>query len=127
MLSERFSMSTASQYYSPFSSDDWYGSKVAGWLRMMTGANDSESYIDIDYDAISQTIVFTALWHKAPSEKGWIDHIKTPREGSTIEIGVLAHEPNTDPEDIQFGGFLTVLGQDDKPSDLPSTSLNAPR
>lgn len=39
-----------------------------------------------------------------------------------MEIGVLSHEPNPDPEDIQFGGFLTVLGSDDKPSTFtPST------
>ncbi|KAL1642519.1 protease B nonderepressible form [Didymella pomorum] len=32
-----------------------------------------------------------------------------------MTIGILSHEANTDPEDYQFGGFLTVLGRDDKP------------
>lgn len=127
MLSERFTMSTALQYYSPFSSADWDESKIAVWIQKITGgANGLVSYIDIDYDAISQAIVFTALWHKAPSAKGWMDHVQTPMDGSTVEIGVLSHEPNTDPEDIQFGGFLTVLGQDEKPSILPTTALKHP-
>ncbi|RMZ73281.1 Glycosylphosphatidylinositol-mannosyltransferase I PIG-X PBN1 [Pyrenophora seminiperda CCB06] len=92
--------------------------------------------VDIDYDTISRTVVLTALWPLAEKdhwveEKGWtslhrlpsawmIKHGKVapkdlPTEESTVEIGVLSHEGNADPEDIQFGGFLTVLGQDTKP------------
>ncbi|KZM19512.1 protease B nonderepressible form [Ascochyta rabiei] len=124
MLSERFSMSTASQYYSPFSFDELNKSL----LSEVTCPNDNDtcrylkkylpsaSYVDLDYDAISQAWIFTAVWPKAPSDAGWTDTIvKRQEEQSTVEIGVLAHEPNTDPEDIQFGGFLAVLGQDDKP------------
>lgn len=109
-------MSTASQYYSPYSRDDWDVSKIADWLQKMTGATSSASYIDIDYDAISQAAVFTLVWPHAPSTRGWIEQFNAPKDDSTVEIGVLSHEPNTDPEDIQFGGFLTVLGRDDKPS-----------
>lgn len=119
-------MSTASQYYSPFSPDDWDASKIAAWLLEKVGADGSVSYIDIDYDAISQAVVFTAVWSEAPSSKGWRETITSPGEDSTIEIGVLAHEPNTDPEDIQFGGFLTVLGRDDKPSTRSPTHHNSP-
>lgn len=135
MLSERFSMSTASQYYSPFSFDELnksvlsdkvcpVGHDMCDYLREYL---PSASYVDLDYDAISQALIFTAVWPRAPSEGGWSDVVsKRPADQSTTEIGVLAHEPNTDPEDVQFGGFLTVLGQDDKPSNLPSGSLSTP-
>ncbi|KAF1362061.1 PIG-X-domain-containing protein [Lizonia empirigonia] len=118
MLSERFSMSTASQYYSPFSFDELnksvlpdrvcpVGHDMCDYLREYL---PSASYVDLDYDAISQALIFTAVWSQAPSEGGWSDVVsKRPADQSTIEIGVLAHEPNTDPEDVQFGGFLTVL------------------
>ena len=119
MLSERFTMSTALQYYSPFSENDWGVSKVAGWLQSMTGAKSTPSYVDIDYDAISQAVVCTAVWSDSPSRIGWTDRFTASDEESTVEIGVLSHEPNPDPEDIQFGGFLTVLGSDDKPSTCP--------
>ncbi|KAF2630350.1 PIG-X-domain-containing protein [Macroventuria anomochaeta] len=115
MLSERFSMSTALQYYSPFSEDDWDASKIAEWFQNMTGADSSASYIDIDYDAISQAVIFTVVWSHAPNKKGWTESVYVPEDESTVEIGVLSHEPNTDPEDVQFGGFLTMLGRDDKP------------
>lgn len=115
MLSERFTMSTASQYYSPYSESDWSTSKVAKWLSELTGEKSTPSYVDIDYDAISQAVICTALWSNGP-RLGWTDRFTTSDEESTVEIGVLSHEPNTDPEDVQFGGFLTVLGRDDKPS-----------
>lgn len=120
MLSERFTMSTALQYYSPFSEADWEATKVAGWIATMTGSNDTPSYVDIDYDAISQAVVYTAVWSNK-SKNGWTDKYTAPEEDSdsTMEIGVLSHEANTDPEDYQFGGFLTVLGQDSKPSTTP--------
>lgn len=115
MLSERFTMSTASQYYSPYSEEDWRTSKVAKWFSQLTGEESTPSYVDIDYDAISQAVICTALWSSGP-RLGWSDQFTGSDGDSTLEIGVLSHEPNTDPEDIQFGGFLTVLGRDDKPS-----------
>jgi len=93
--------------------------------------------VDIDYDTISRSVVLTAFWPVAEKdwwveEKGWTSSHRLPSawmikhgglsskdlptEESTVEIGVLSHEGNADPEDIQFGGFLTVLGQDKKPS-----------
>ncbi|KAF1933685.1 PIG-X-domain-containing protein [Didymella exigua CBS 183.55] len=116
MLSERFTMSTALQYYSPFSGDDWMASSISRWIEGMTASADTPSYVDIDYDSISQAVVCTVVWSNKPSD-GWTDKYSAPEEGSdsTVEIGVLSHEANTDPEDYQFGGFLTVLGRDDKP------------
>jgi hypothetical protein len=79
------------------------------------------SYIDIDYDAISHTVVLNAFWEKAQDYRSWTETTSLSTKDETIEIGVLSHEPNPDPEAIAFAGFLTVLGQDTKPS--TSTSL----
>lgn len=110
--------------------------------KLVNGFSTARS-VDIDYDTISRSVVLTALWPVAEKEswekeKGWtsthrlpsawmIKHgglslNEVPTEDSTVEIGVLSHEGNADPEDIQFGGFLTVLGQDQKPSTPSPTS-----
>lgn len=80
-------------------------------IQLLTAA-----YVDIDYDTISRAVVLTAGWSDAPGNEGWSETIQSPDKDATVEIGVLSHEPNSDPEDIQFGGFLTVLGQDKAPS-----------
>ena len=72
------------------------------------------SYLDADYDAEAETLVVTAFWDAPP--RGWTESIPAPTGSSTTEVGVLVHEPNPDPEDIAFGGFLTVLGRDTAPS-----------
>ncbi|KAL1608270.1 protease B nonderepressible form [Paraconiothyrium brasiliense] len=71
------------------------------------------SYLDIDFSASSTNLVLTAFFD-SPTH-GWTTHVPAPSHGHTIEVGVLTHEPNPDPEDIAFGGFLTVLGPDAAP------------
>ncbi|KAF1851018.1 PIG-X-domain-containing protein [Cucurbitaria berberidis CBS 394.84] len=123
VLSERFSMSASSQYFdyleSPVKVIDDFQQKfckveneVCGNLtkQLLTAA-----YVDIDYDTISRAVVLTAAWPDAQGNEGWSEDIELPKKDSTVEIGVLSHEPNSDPEDVQFGGFLTVLGQDSAP------------
>ena len=74
------------------------------------------SYLDVDYDTTSSNVVLIAFWDSPSKEPNWTDHIPAPPGEQTIEVGVLTHEPNPDPEDIAFGGFLTVLGRDIAPS-----------
>ena len=66
-------------------------------------------YVDMDFDATTRAISFTFQ-----STKNGTDVTSLPDKESTVEIGVLSHELNS--EDIQFGGFLTVLGRDNAPS-----------
>lgn len=80
------------------------------------------TYIDIDYDTITGALIINGGWTSAPDEDGWTEEIPRRASDGTIEIGVLMHEPNPDPEDIQFGGFLTVLGDDKSPSTHPPPS-----
>jgi hypothetical protein len=129
ILSERFSMSTTSQYYSYIGSINQM--KHEFWEiicnpkvfeigdRCREAVTDffESDYIDIDYDTISRSVVLTAGRAQATEgDKPWVETIDLPTKDATVEIGVLTLEGNADPEDIQFGGFLTVLGQDEKPS-----------
>lgn len=76
----------------------------------------SATYVDIDFDAISNVVVFNTFSAVAPDTGYWDETISVPSGAHTAEVGVLIHEKNPDPEDIGFGGFLTVLGQDQAPS-----------
>ncbi|CAN9384287.1 unnamed protein product [Alternaria alternata] len=125
ILSERFSMSTTSQYYDYIDEIDrmkgqfqrtFCGENASRECYDMVNSFATSSYVDIDYDTISRGVVLTAGWAQArDDEKGWTQKIRQPSKDATVEIGVLSLEGNADPEDIQFGGFLTVLGQDEKP------------
>ncbi|KAF2012773.1 PIG-X-domain-containing protein, partial [Aaosphaeria arxii CBS 175.79] len=142
VLSERFSMSASNELY-------FHLPKLSGLIQFFqflcpmsppackveTTKLHSASYLDIDYDAISHAVVLTAFWAKSPDAAGWTETIKLPGQADPIEIGVLNREANPDPEDIQYAGFLTVLGQDKKPKPtlfqapsrhypLPSPNIN---
>ncbi|CAN9274983.1 unnamed protein product [Alternaria alternata] len=139
ILSERFSMSTTSQYYDYIDEIDrmkgqfqrtFCGENASRECYDMVNSFATSSYVDIDYDTISRGVVLTAGWAQArDDEKGWTQKIRQPSKDATVEIGVLSLEGNADPEDIQFGGFLTVLGQDEKPKPTrfqTPTHLEAP-
>ena len=133
ILSERFSMSASSQYFAYL---DSLGNVLDNFQEKFCKArNDvckelatqllTAAYVDVDYDTISRAVVLTAGWSDAEGHEGWSEKIQLPEKDSTVEIGVLNHEPNPDPEDVQFGGFLTVLGQDTAPSTYTiSTNAN---
>jgi hypothetical protein len=132
VLSERFSMSASSQYYAYLESikevATIFGQRVCrskGEECLSLALSLSmASYLDIDYDTITRALVINAGWPHPPSDKGWMDKISRKESDGTVEIGVLMHEPNPDPEDIQFGGFLTSLGQDSSPSKTSPSSAS---
>ncbi|KAF1957372.1 PIG-X-domain-containing protein [Byssothecium circinans] len=127
ILSERFSMSASSQYYSYVPSLGRFSSyvreKVYEKCRKCSDDEVDEvaelleaDYVDVDYDAISHAVVINAFYSTAPTDDAsWTETIRPPRKGQPVEVGVLTHEKIPDPEDIGFGGFLTVLGQDTAP------------
>ena len=126
VLSERFAMSASLQFYGHLGEIEGMKEdlqrvlcrgKEKGYCVDMVGEIVTARYVDVDYDTISQAVVVTAGWPHAHEEgRGWTDEIRLPSKDATVGIGVLNLEGNTDPEDIQFGGFLTVLGEDEKPS-----------
>ncbi|CAI6333425.1 unnamed protein product [Periconia digitata] len=121
ILSERFSMSASSQYYSYLDSlsnlVNFIQKRVCKSKACKESAEVllSATYVDIDYDAISHAVVLSAFTATAPATGYWDETISVTSELQSTEVGVLTYEKNPDPEDIGFGGFLTVLGQDQAP------------
>ncbi|KAH8725225.1 PIG-X [Phaeosphaeriaceae sp. PMI808] len=122
-LSERFSRSTRAQYYAYLPSinsillraHQKICNKADLDCQILVTNLATASYVDVDYDTITRAVIITAGWASARGEDGWTEFDFKNQKDGPVEIGVLTHEPNSDPEDIQFGGFLTVLGQDSSP------------
>lgn len=123
MISERFASSAAYQYYKLLPSlkelVTYIQQKVCGQddsCKVKANALNHADYLDMDYDTISQSLVLNAFWHVSPHSDTWEDKISI-RQGSTkVEVGVLANEKPTQPEELSLGGFLAILGEDAKPS-----------
>ena len=81
--------------------------------------------LDIDYDAVSQALVVKAMWTNPNGDDGkWYETLmKGSREEDTLEVGVLMGEEALEEEELRFSGFLTKVGQDDKPGSFASLSL----
>ena len=70
--------------------------------------------MDIDFDTISQALVLNVFHHKSTHPEGWTEQLVGVGTAGKVEVGVLANEPSTEPEELKLGGFLSVLGEDDK-------------
>lgn len=75
-----------------------------------------DDYLDIDYDAISQSLVLGVFQHQHPHRILWNGTLPRIPGDAKVEVGVLAYEKPTKPEEISLGGFLTVIGEDSEPS-----------
>lgn len=76
----------------------------------------SADYVDFDYDTISQAVTLNAFWHAGPKSGTWDEHIDNRKASVKVEVGVLARETPTNHEELSLGGYLVVLGEDEKPS-----------
>lgn len=81
---------------------------------------ENATYIDVDFDAISHALILTAFWNPnrrqiLPSRRHQRS-IKQTDCGETIEVGVLQSEEATEPEELSMGGYLTVIGESERPS-----------
>lgn len=129
VLSERFASSSAYQYHNllPSLRDlvTYIQHKVCAdetSCKTRSKALNSADYLDIDYDTISQSITISAFWHIAPGSGKWDERIESCGESVKVEVGVLANEKATQPEELSLGGFLAVLGEDKKFS-MPSNRI----
>jgi len=121
VLLERFASSSAYQYHELLPSLN----DLVTYLQQKLCANDgpckarsdtlrSADYLDVDYNTISQSLTVGASWHTSPNSGTW-DHRIDNRGGSVkVEVGVLANEEATQPEELSLGGYLAVLGEDKK-------------
>lgn len=74
--------------------------------------------IDFDFDAISHALQVNAVWAHGPEGGRWHETIYLQDPSDSVEVGVLNSEKPTEPEELSLGGFLTVLGEDSKPSEF---------
>ena len=126
MLSERFANSASHQYHHLLPSlnelSTYLEQKICppGGTQCLSraGAIASADYLDIDYDSISQALVIKTYRNQSPTVGGtWNEEIKAI-DDTKLEIGVLAPEQATEAEELKMGGFLIVIGEDDKPSEF---------
>lgn len=130
-VSERFASSAAFQYHQPVPSL----AELISYIQQKTcSASDptcyarvatlsSADYLDIDYDAISQSLVLSIFRHVSPDSGTWDETLQKVAGSANIEVGVLANEKPTEPEHLSLGGFLTVIGEDTKPRTSPLPRL----
>lgn len=83
-------------------------------------------YVDLDYDAISQSVILSAFWHASPNFGTWDEFFDIRERLVKLEVGILANEKPSGPEELSLGGFLSVLGEDSRPSKqtFMSSALN---
>ena len=130
-MSERFTASAAFQYYQFISSLDnlivyveqkicpGRGDVCYAYAKSLASAN----YVDIDFDTISQALIISGFRHAPHDPLGWDEQISNFDGSTRVEVGVLANEKPTEPEELSLGGFLSILGEDDKPSMSPVSCI----
>ncbi|KAH8702558.1 protein pbn1 [Talaromyces proteolyticus] len=122
ILSTRFSSAASLQYHTTLPSIRHFTEKIQHQICSSkdTACIDSISElisadsVDIDYDAISHTLVISAFWSQPPpGESGWADLITKSANSASqkIEIGLLTSEKAVDAEDLTLGGYLAVVGE----------------
>ena len=134
ILSERFASASSFQYYSLLPS---LNHLVAYLQRTICSRSDVlcahntallniVDSLDVDYDSISHTLTLTALWSKPPSvlydpiagsttQNSWSVDIHRTSKLDRVEVGVLSSSQAIDAHDLKLSGFLTVVGEDEKP------------
>ena len=82
--------------------------------RLRAASLKSADYLDVDYDAISQLLVLSAFWNSPPQAEVWDELISNRQASTKVEVGVLANEKPTEPEELSLAGFLGIVGEDRK-------------
>ncbi|KAI0440492.1 PIG-X [Xylaria telfairii] len=131
---DRFSHSTAFQYFQPLETLADL-STYAEQYACVPGDSDCRRWtqelgnavsLDFSYDAISHVVKITTAWPEA-NQKLSIDSHPDHR----TEVGILMPDspPHLDPHELGVTGLLTVLGEDTKPSPVlfsfPSRHMDA--
>jgi hypothetical protein len=73
----------------------------------------SASYVDLNYDTISHALTLTAFF---PPQAQNMSLTNLSPGSSRLEVGILSIEKPLEVEELSLGGFLTVVGEDHKPS-----------
>ncbi|EAU30482.1 conserved hypothetical protein [Aspergillus terreus NIH2624] len=82
-------------------------------LRRVAGLLVADS-VDVNYDSISHALTISGYWSRTPP-KGWTEEVRAREAGKgQIEVGLLGTEKAIEPEEIQMGGVLAVVGKEDE-------------
>lgn len=131
ILSERFASSSTYQFYHPLFGpsvtidalltvlcSDTQSSSAVATLCADASSSKTAAHIDVDFDAISNSVTFTGFWtpsqHVHHGSKEYVADVR--QEGDRLEIGVLQKEKVEDVEELAIGGFLHVVGESARPS-----------
>ncbi|KAI1180188.1 PIG-X [Nemania sp. FL0916] len=118
---DRFSHSTAFQYFQPLDTltdlsmhveqyaCDPEDAACKRWAHELRSA----ASVDFSYDAISHAVKITGVWPEHRQKLSVSSH-----PDHRTEVGILTPDspPHLDPHEIGVTGLLTVLGEDTKPS-----------
>ncbi|KAL6713062.1 protease B nonderepressible form [Lecanora helva] len=123
VVSERFASSATYQYYNSLPSLQNFVIYIKEKLCARDALCESAAerllyadYFDFDFDTISQSATLSAFWHKNPAAEVWTEDLDNRHGSIKLELGVLANQKPTQPEELSLGGFLAVVGEDTKPN-----------
>ncbi len=91
---------------------------------------DHASHVHVDFDAKSQTVMLSVYWSAGEfkyndAETQHASNIyRKASPQDRLELGVLQAEEAKEPGEMTLGGFLTVMGEDDRPSEDHIHSLS---
>lgn len=95
------------------------GSELDSYAARLSAVSNA-AYVDVDFDAISHALTLTAVW--SPFSTGGDPGIEASgratgksRPDDRVEVGTLQVQHSDEPEELSLGGFLTVIGEDDRP------------
>ncbi|KAK2855506.1 hypothetical protein FQN49_005120, partial [Arthroderma sp. PD_2] len=72
----------------------------------------SASSLDIDYNDSTAHLMVAGYWSEAPEKDGWTEVINQPKDDEgRVEIGILAEQDTSKPEEVKVGGFLADVGR----------------
>lgn len=131
VLSERFSTSSTYQFYhgvddlsliSQRIAEQWcpglHAASTAGQLcKLLADASDA-AYVDYDYDVINHAVTIAIVSASTDMEKTGKAPARVHKlhPDDRLEVGILAPETADEPEELKLGGYLTVVGESEKPS-----------
>lgn len=74
--------------------------------------SSNAAYIDLDFDTITHTVSVTSFWEP----QTWDADIGKMGLKHRVEVGIISNEKPLQLGELNMSGFLTVIGENEKPS-----------
>ncbi|PIA97124.1 Protein pbn1 [Cercospora beticola] len=130
VLSERFASSSTYQFYHGVDDLNTISQHVvdqlcpglpvastSGQLCKVIADTSGAAYVDYDFDVINHAVTISILSppSSAADGDGIPGRVHKIQPEERLEVGILSPEQADEPEEHKLGGYLTVVGEDDKP------------